>query len=460
MDAWPGITSLFENNADAAWQLWWHQCHLARFRSRGSSANNHVIAEAAGLVVASHAFPWFAESAMWQTDSKELLEREFRLNTFPSGINRELASEYHGFVTELVLTAAVETAIAGRPVSADTWQLIGDSLDAAAALLDVTGRPPRQGDGDDGRVLVVDHPERLGWPHLLTVGGELLGRADWWPAPAPSVASVVVPSLFGRAAPVTHAAERPDRFDDAGITLLRTPQGHHPELWCRCDGGPHGFLAIAAHAHADALSLELRHDGVDILADPGTYCYHGEPEWRSYFRSTIGHNTLELGGADQSESGGPFLWVRHANARPLPATASAPHVLTWRAEHDGYTNSAEPARHRRTVSLDVDGRTLTVDDLIEATGRVDARLAWHLGPEVDATLHREGALLAWSRAGTAQSASVSLPEELAWTAHRGESHPVVGWYSPSFGRRQPTITLLGEARLAGSTTLRTVVRFQ
>ena len=41
--------------------------------------------------------------------------------------------------------------------------------------------------------------------------------------------------------------------------------------------GPHGFLSIAAHAHADALSVEVRHGGVEILVDPGTYCYHGEP---------------------------------------------------------------------------------------------------------------------------------------------------------------------------------------
>ena len=31
------------------------------------------------------------------------------------------------------------------------------------------------------------------------------------------------------------------------------------------DVGPHGYLSIAAHAHADALSVEVRHDGVDIL---------------------------------------------------------------------------------------------------------------------------------------------------------------------------------------------------
>jgi hypothetical protein len=62
---------------------------------------------------------------------------------------------------------------------------------------------------------------------------------------------------------------RPSRFADAGVTLLRT-SGEN-EIWCRCDGGPHGYLSIAAHAHADALSVEVRYAGIDILADPGTF---------------------------------------------------------------------------------------------------------------------------------------------------------------------------------------------
>ena len=98
------------------------------------------------------------------------------------------------------------------------------------------------------------------------------------------------------------------------MTLLRSSPSDGEEIWCRCDAGPHGFLSIAAHAHADALSVEVRHDGVDVLADPGTYCYHGEPSWRRYFRSTLAHNTIEVGGQDQSSSGGPFLWTRHAQS--------------------------------------------------------------------------------------------------------------------------------------------------
>ena len=161
------------------------------------------------------------------------------------------------------------------------------------------GRPPRQGDSDEGRVVLLDAPAHNRWPALLALGGALFGRstggrrcragrgqrAGRRPLPV-GVRQVGRP-----------ADRRPSRFADAGLTILRTDPPDSPEIWCRCDGGPHGFLSIAAHAHADALSVEVRYDGVDILADPGTYCYHGEPEWRSYFRSTIGHNTVEIGGA-------------------------------------------------------------------------------------------------------------------------------------------------------------------
>ena len=124
------------------------------------------------------------------------------------------------------------------------------------------------------------------------------------------------------------------------MTLLRT-SGEN-EIWCRCDGGPHGYLSIAAHAHADALSVEVRYAGIDILADPGTYCYHGEREWRSYFRSTIAHNTAELDGRSQSSERGPFMWARHAQAREVEVIDDGD-IARWTAEHSGYASLDPPA---------------------------------------------------------------------------------------------------------------------
>jgi Heparinase II/III-like protein/Heparinase II/III N-terminus len=293
---WPDVASLFEQEALAMQQVRWHQQYLATFRSRGSSANNHVIAEAAGQLVASCAFPWFPESDRWRQQSARLLERELIRNTFPSGVGRELASDYQSFVAELGLLAAVEAGVSGHPLSTATWQRLCAMVDSAAALVDERLRPPRQGDSDEGRALLLDAPAANRWPSLLALGEVLFGRLDWWPRVAADAGSSIVGALARTRHDIRdRPANRPSRFADAGTTLLRTADEHVPEIWCRCDGGPHGFLSIAAHAHADALSVEVRYAGLDILADPGTYCYHGEPEWRSYFRSTIAHNTAFAG---------------------------------------------------------------------------------------------------------------------------------------------------------------------
>ena len=301
MDSWPGVADLFELDTLALRQIRWHQEYLAAFRSRGSSANNHVVAEAAGQLVASCAFPWFPQSERWRRHAARLLERELVLNTFPSGIGRELASDYQCFIAELGLLAAIEAEASRHPLNVAVWQRICAIVDSAAALVDERLRPPRQGDSDEGRALLLDAPVPNRWPSLLMLGETLFGRLDWWPRPAADAASPIIGAMAcGKHNIQGRPAQRPSRFTDAGITLLRTAGPDAPEIWCRCDGGPHGYLSIAAHAHADALSVEVRYGGVDILADPGTYCYHGDLAWRSYFRSTIAHNTAELGGRDQS----------------------------------------------------------------------------------------------------------------------------------------------------------------
>ena len=442
LDEWPGAPGLFEHNGLAVRQIRWHQQYLAAFRSRGSSANNHVIAEAAGQLVASCAFPWFAESARWGQKSARLLEEELDCNTFASGIGRELASDYQCFVTELGLLAAVEAEGSDRPLNAATWQRLCAMTDSAAALADERLRPPRQGDDDEGRALLLDAPDCNRWPLLLSLGEAIFGRLSWWPATQPSASSSIVGAMIRARRDIGgRPARRPSRFADSGTTLLRSAGGQAPEIWCRCDGGPHGFLSIAAHAHADALSVEVRFGGVDILADPGTYCYHGEPEWRSYFRSTIAHNTVELGGRSQSSDGGPFLWLSHANAREIDVRDDG-ESAEWIAEHDGYLSLDPPARHRRTVRLDRAARTLDITDEIDADGH-EVRLAFHLGPDVQTELDETSAILSWPGAAIPGAGRLELPRGLAWSVHQGDTDPILGWYSGSFGHRVPAITLLG-----------------
>jgi hypothetical protein len=458
LDDWPKVGDLFENHDLAVRQIWWHQQYLQRFPSRGSSANNHAVAEQAGRLVAACAFPWYSESASWRRDASRKLSRHFLENTWEDGLNRELATDYHRFVTELVTLAAVEAAAGEHDLPSAVWERLAKSFDAAAALLDVAGQPPRQGDGDEGRALVLDDPDAAPWTGLLDWGRAVVGSRPWWPEPRPTLTGAALATLLGRPRDRgNRPATRPRSFEGAGLTILSTEAGRGPEIWCRCDAGPLGFLAIAAHGHADALAVEVRYEGVELLVDPGTYCYHGEPEWRSYFRSTRAHNTVELDGVSQAREGGPFLWTTSVPTELLVDNRVVGGVATWSARHRGYEGLTGSPVHERTVRLDESKRRLLIEDRVRSGSGHTMRLHLHIGSTVEVALTETCADLSWtSRDGALRRAELSLPPQMSWSARRGETTPIAGWYSPRFGRREPITTLVGLAAGSEATLVTTL----
>lgn len=453
--SWPGVRALFDDNAAFVTQLYAHQFWLSCFPSRGSSANNHLIAEAAGQFVAACVFPFFEDSARWRDRAAVTLGHEATAQTFPCGSNRELATDYHGFVLELFLAAAVQGEAAGHPLSDAVWDTICRMTDVIAAMLDDRGHPPRQGDADDGIGLLLDDPAGNRWLGLLATGGQLFSALSWWPPTRESDVRTFLLTAYVRPRVSTaRSKRRPYLLPEAGQAYLRSRQG----LWCRCDHGPHGFGRIAAHAHADALSIEYRINGVEVFADPGTFCYHGAPKWRAYFRSTFAHNTLLLFGRDQSSSGGPFLWTRHAQSRLIAAEGldETCDEASWTAEHSGYS-AAHGVVHRRTVRLSRSRQELIVTDrlLAGAGDPVPVSLCWHLGPEISCQLGGRSAFLSW----TGGQASLSLPSELDWKVYRGDDALPAGWYSPAFDRKLPSVTLTGSALVARDTALVTRLEY-
>lgn len=463
LEGWAGAPDLFENNSVFLSQLYHHQVYLRHFPSHHSSANNHLLAELAGLFASACAFPCFAQSAAWVQWSRTHLAAEIDRQTFACGLNRELATDYHGFVLEILLAAAVEGEAAGHSLGGRPWECLRAMCDALAAVLDGQGRPPRQGDGDGGNGLVLDGEGADRWASLLHAGRRLFGACPWWPSLSEDdlrgvlLAAIAPPPPL----PANRPQNRPKFLEDAGQVFLCTGDGAE-EIYCRCDGGRHGFLSIAGHAHADALSVELRVGGVDILADPGTYLYYGAPKWRRYFRSTAGHNTLELFGRDQSVAGGPFLWTTHVNARTIRAEGlDGGAYAVWAGEHSGYGGAV----HRRTVTLDRHALSLSIMDEVvsQADGLVPARLLFHLGPNV--VCQDDGVpgrfRLAWRQGdGRAREALLVLPDSLSWKAVTACEQTPLGWYSPTFGEKVPSITLVGHAELASAQRLITSLEFR
>lgn len=448
---WPEVAMHFENNEDFASSIVRHQWLLAHHRSYGSSANNHLLYEMAGLYVSTCCMPWHAQSATWGKDAARMLGREFPKQIFPEGYTRELASDYNGFVLEAQLVCLVEAVLSGAPLAADVEVCSRRMLDWLAMNADCRGHPPRQGDSDDATGLLLDAPDYDRWRDFAWLRESLFGQPQ---PPVPSLrAWLLAPLVKGETAYQTTSKEMPP---GSGLVILRARTHTPAEIWCAFDAGPLGYLAIAAHGHADALALELRYGGAPILVDPGTFAYAGP--WRDWFRSTAAHNTIELGGVSQSESGGPFLWTRHARARLLEVEGLGDDAPRARAvgEHDGYALFGfRRTRHRRSLFMDRQNSTLTVFDELRAGRRTSLCMFWHLHPDIICRFAGNAAELIHGRTVL----RLALPGALAWRAKRGSDAVGPGWYSPSFDMKRPTTVLIGEGWFSGKLALSTVLLF-
>ncbi len=463
LDGWRHAPAVFEENPVFLRQVHHHQRFLATLPSHHSSANNHLLAEAAGLFASSCAFPYFPQTEAWRTGAAETLRREIPTQTHPCGHNRELATDYHLFALELCLTAAVEGEAAGETLGEESWRWIARMMDVLAAVVDCRLRPPRQGDSDEAHGILLDAPQFDRVPSLLATGRALVGAQPWWPEVQPYDVRTALWSALAPRRLVTReqSSTRPSLLPAAGLVFLRADERTENEIWCRCDHGPLGFLATAAHGHADALSVEVRVGGVDILAEPGTYCYQGSEDWRRYFRSTRGHNTLEVGGTNQSVDGGPFLWLRHATCRLVETSGlDQGDRAAWEAEHDGYSRLSPPALHRRRVELDRGARRLTITDTVDSAGEHDCMLSFHLGPTVECLLTGAQAELRWETREGDRTALLVLPDELAWRAVSGREDPPLGWYSSGFDAKSAATTLIGSGRLGRGISVRSRLTFR
>jgi len=422
-----------------------HQWMIANLHSVGSSANNHLIGEMAGLFVAAVEWPFFAESPSWTRLAYGMLSAESERQYYPSGLNREQAFGYHLFTTELLVLAGIEGERAGRPFGEDYRGRLRRAVTAAIALVGPGGLLPAYGDSDDGVA--------IGLPGSSHVLGRLSAVVtDWLGGVAgaipPSVESQMAASILLSgvlAAPRTTgaadspgAAARTHAFADAGLFVMAS-RDRDVELNCLADAGELGYLSIAAHGHADALSFTLAAGEEQLLIDPGTYTYHFDPEARAYFRGTRAHNTITIDGRDQSQSGGPFLWTRKARTT-VDEWEQTEQGAVLSASHDGYTRLADPLWHARTLRLK--RGHLTVDDFLAGHAPHDVEWRLHMAPHCEVQLGERTCEIV----GCSHRLSIQLDEALEWSLHVADAQG--GWYSRSFNRRQPATTLVGKARLA------------
>lgn len=404
----------------------WQQCaEVAMNLSIGSSANNHLIGEAAGMWLFANLFPTARLANRWKQVARKILEREIPRQITADGVSVEQAIHYQVFVMEMALHADGLARHLDKPFNEPFAQRLLASARFLQTLADCNGNIPHIGDSDDAEVLpfcprrshleadIVDAVCAL-YEHSApsTLKGAWLSCQ---PVDAGGQSRVKNPPLHSRL------------FAQGGYAVMRDEEGKRVAV---VDCGELGWGTIAAHAHADALAVTLSIDGQPILVDAGTYCYHDEPVWRDAFRSTRYHNTVCVDDTDQSEMLGAFLWGARAKVKVrLWHTSDLCDLLC--ASHNGYRRigCGEHIRWFLWLKPDI---WLVVDEVEQSQGHRVVQ-NWLLsqtcalrmpGDRMQASDSNE----AWIFAVT----PVDVQQVYGAEAHRG------GWISPAFGRKEPT----------------------
>lgn len=457
--------------------------HLsANLSTYASSRNNHLIGEAVGLLVAGTEFPFLRGSQHWRAKGLATFKRELPRQIHDDGVDREQSTHYEAFVLELCLLGMIAAERGGRPLGTALVARIAGMARFLAAVSGEAVTVPLIGDEDGGRAyelgggrgrmaaaaqaaaavstglaappgLLRQDLEPAFWlmgsaatRGLLATaregrgpGGDRGGPPTHEAGPTRLIAATeqAAPGTPGEPGAPAAPRGRSTCFPAGGYFIAAGADQHGV-----VDCGPLGYLSIAAHGHADCLSLTICYRGRWVLVDPGTYCYHRNRPWRDHFRSTRAHNTVTVDGESQSETLGPFMWGRQARATARRWVVSRDFDL-FEGSHDGYRQKG--VEHTRTVVFGRAGYWLIVDEL-EGAGEHEVSATFQLGRGLS-VVGRDDTLTFTDENGLGISIGAWLPPGMSVDVVCGSENPPGGWISPGFGVKHEAPAVVAGGRV-------------
>ena len=304
-----------------------HVYYTWRYRSFGSSANNHLLGELAGLILAVARSPSLARMSTSLDDLRGIWEKEVLLQFAPDGGNREQALGYHLFSWEFCWQTQAALRAVGKHVSSSVEERLKR---AAEFYLLLKVDEWDYGDSDNAFVTPFFADETKAaeeWRDWFLDATKSPAIKYWWgdlrntksavqtsKSKSVNTASIVLPNSGSTIPPSGFRISRLENWrilPDSGYAVYTSP-----DWTLRWDLSPLGYLSTAAHGHLDALHLSIWYRGIAFVIDPGTAAYYADAALRAKLASWEAHNGPHPRGATFPKRLGTFLWGEpHATPR-------------------------------------------------------------------------------------------------------------------------------------------------
>lgn len=436
-----GENKAFDRFVNEKWipVIYQHCQYSYRNPSKYSSANNHLISEYSGLFISASKWK-FKESDKWLNYARKGLEREI-VRQHSNGINREEAAEYIQFITDFFLISWIVGESTRNQFSDSYRKTLKEIMDYIFHLTDIKGNFPQYGDEDDGKVVCFSNePYYNNFKSLLSSACILFHDHKYRQKSAGYDLKNQI--LFGDKG--AELFENLKESVNTSVSAFYQEEGHfifkkqqaQKEIYCHFDAAPLGFLSIAAHGHADALSLILNINGIPVFIDSGTYSYHVVKEWRNYFVSTMAHNTICIDSQNQARQVGDTMWLHHYKCEVL-SVMQTEEFESVKASHNGYKN----VKHIREVCFIRKSDTFIIEDELEITDgeEHECTILFHMHPDMVITKISSNKVLLAHPSGIKLSLTIEGFDEITFI--KGQENPIIGWYSESFMQKEPTTVI-------------------
>jgi len=322
--------------------------------------SNHGLSCAIGLVYASLLVPEYEQSSKWRRLGLRCLKRGFKNQFSEAGVNFESSSQYHRYVTELILwlTAALNN-VKDTQGSFFTKQC-GIVLNALLVMRHSNKQISRLGDSDGGKVLYdLGKPEEFNDLSYLDYFSESQ-RQFFETIPFSSSSGLEDLLLENIPLPDTHS------------NLLSFKQNNLSLIVATHSIGTKGK---GNHQHNDFGSFEF-YGKKPFIVDPWSFCYTGDVDLRNRDRSAINHNAVVIDGKEPVSYSSDALFEMLGDIK-VKVHSVEERVDAWKStvRHDGYKRLAAGQQMvERKFFFDRNKKVLRINDTIFGIGRHKAEL--------------------------------------------------------------------------------------
>ena len=405
-----------------------------------SQNNNHLLSEAAGLYTAGLLIPRHPRAKTWRRTGWTWFNRALLQQLEPDGAYIQQSVNYHRLMLQLALWV---NTLAKR--SGETWPPASlERLRAASEWLRQrvdpgTGIAGNFGHNDGAYLLPLGEFSDFR-PTVQAAGIAFAGRPALAPGPWDElserlglrIAFQPEDQMRGEGPPSTG-----ETYHDSCGAILRNAQS-----WVGLRAGHFSHRP----GHSDQLHVDIRWHGQAVTLDPGTFRYSAVAPWENGLAGSFVHNSVTIDGKEPMTRAGRFLWLDWDQAEIVTCI---PSLMV--GDRNGYRKLG--VRHRRSVRFVENGFWNITDDFTPAARNSRSHLYtlhW-LFPDWPFQLQGNQLTLTSPHGNVQVSVACSAPDQPELQLQlirmggllfgKGDFPEVLGWWSPTYNRKLPALSL-------------------